>query len=29
MKEILIVIIVWELLKYLLGKLWGKIINNE
>jgi hypothetical protein len=29
MKEILIVIIVWELAKYLLGKLWGKIINNE
>lgn len=28
MKQIIIVIIVWELLKHFLGKLWGKIINE-
>ena len=29
MKQIIIVIIVWETLKWLMRKVWDKIANNE
>ena len=29
MKQVLILIIIWETVKWIIKKLWNKIVNNE